>query len=192
MKKFNRRGAGKPTKKLLKLLLDQDVKEKTLLDIGGGIGAIQWSFLKNGGKRTMDVDASNGYIHVAKAHAHENNLTNKADFLMGNFVDNSEEIGVHDFVTLDKVVCCYPDYKTLLGLALEKCDQTVGLVFPLGGPISKVTAMFENLYFFFKKNPFQTYIHSPREIENFIISKGFALAKKKISFPWHVQVYTKI
>jgi hypothetical protein len=53
-------------------------------------------------------------------------------------------------------------------------------------------ALFENMYFFIKKNPFHTYIHSPRQIEKFIISKGFVPFQKIISFPWHVQVYAKI
>lgn len=192
MKSFKRKGAGNTTKKLLNLLMQQNLNGKTLLDIGGGIGAIQWFFLENGAKNTLDVDASNGYIKVAKAHAVENELADKAQFLTGDFIDNAEEIQAHDFVTLDKVVCCYPDYKSLIGQALEKCTDTIALTFPLGGPLSKITAIIENIYFSFKKNPFNTYIHSPREIEEFIVSKGFAPVQKKISFPWHIQIYSRV
>jgi magnesium-protoporphyrin O-methyltransferase len=192
MKRFKRKGAGKATKQLLKFLFLQDVKGKTLLDVGGGIGAIQWSFLKNGGTKTMDVDASNGYIKVAETHAIENNLMGKTQFLIGNFADKSEEIHNYDFVTLDKVICCYPDYKSLLGMALEKCNETIALTFPLGGPISKIIAIFGNMYFYFKKNPFHSYVHSPRDIEKFIHSRGFKTIHKRISFPWHIQVYDKV
>lgn len=192
MKSFERKGAGKATKKLLSLLLQLDLKGKTLLDIGGGIGAIQWFFLENGAKKTMDVDASNAYIKVAKAHAKKNDLVDKTQFLTGDFIDKATEIHAHDFVTLDKVVCCYPDYKSLIGQALEKCTDTIALTFPLGGPLSKIIALVENIYFSFKKNPFNTYIHSPRDIEEFIISKGFAPVQKRISFPWHVQIYSKV
>ena len=192
LEKFKRNRVGKATKRLLKLVHLQNVKDKTLLDIGGGIGAIQWSFLEKGGKNTLDVDASNGYLEVAKSYAENNDYMDKVRFLYGDLVDKAGEIKAHDFVTLDKVVCCYPDYKSLLGMALDKCNETIALTYPLGGPISKITAIFENIYFYFKKNPFHTYIHSPREIERFIISKGFKVVHKKISFPWHVQVYEKV
>ena len=192
LKIFKKKGAGKSTKRLLKILHLQDIQGKTLLDIGGGIGAIQWSFLENGGKNTLGVDASRGYIKVAETYAVENDFIEKSQFLFGDFVDKSEEIPSHDFVTLDKVVCCYPDYQSLIGKSIGKCNKIIALTYPLGGPISKITAMFENIYFYFKKNPFHIYIHSPREIERFIISKGFAPVQKKISFPWHVQVYSKV
>ena len=191
IKNFKRKGAGSITKKLLKLLLLQDLKGKTLLDIGGGIGAIQWTFLENGGEKTTDVDASTEYLKVAEAHAIEINFNEKAHFIQGDFIDKTDEIHKHNFVFLDKVVCCYPDYKSLLGLALDKCSETVALTFPLGGPISKFIAVVENLYFYFKKNQFRTYVHSPADIEKFIVSKGFVAVHKKFLFPWHVQVYKR-
>jgi len=192
MKKFKLKGAGKITKRLLKTLLLQGVNGKTLLDIGGGIGAIQWIFLENGGEKTTDVDASTEYLKVAEAHAIENKMEENTQFIHGDFIDRSDEIQKHDFVTLDKVVCCYPDYKSLLGLALDKCNETIALSFPVGGPISKFVAIFENIYFYFKKNPFGTYIHSPKEIESFILDHGFQKVKKSISFPWHVQIYRRL
>ena len=191
MRHYKRKGAGKSTKRLLEQLSIYNFENKTLLDIGGGVGAIQWHFLERGGKSTLDVDASNGYIDVAKSYAAANNFEEKAQFLNGDFVDMSEEISRCDYVTLDKVVCCYPDYQSLLGMALQKCDDTIALTFPLAGPISKLTAIVENIYFKFKKNPFRTFIHSPADIEMFILSKGFSIVSKKISFPWHVRVYKK-
>lgn len=192
MKYYKRKGPGKATKKLLSLLSAQEMKNKSLLDIGGGVGAIQWYFLENGAKKTIDVDASIAYINVAKAHAEEKNLRDKMEFLEGDFLDQSSEISTHDFVTLDKVVCCYPDYQQLLGMALDKCNETFALTFPLGGPLSKILELIENLYFSFKKNPFRTFIHPPAAIEGFIISRGFEPVEKRVSFPWHVQMYRKL
>ncbi|MCK5206618.1 MAG: hypothetical protein KAQ79_01310, partial [Cyclobacteriaceae bacterium] len=152
----------------------------------------QWSFLEKGGKNTLDVDASNGYLEVAKSYAENNDYKDKVRFLYGDLVDKAGEIKAHDFVTLDKVVCCYPDYKSLLGIALEKCNETIALTFPLGGPISKIIALFENMYLYLKKYPFQSYVHSPHDIEKFIHSRGFKTVHKRISFPWHIQLYTKV
>ena len=192
MKKYKRKGANKSTKKLLELLFHQNTNGKSLLDIGGGIGAVQWRFLEKGGKNTLDVDASNGYLEVAKSYAEENNYMDKVRFLNGDLVEKEGEISTYDFVTLDKVVCCYPDYKSLLGLALKKCDSTIALTFPMGGPISKFIAKLEEVYFYFKKIHFGTFVHSPSDIEKFIHSKGFKTVHKSISFPWHLRIYDKV
>lgn len=193
LKKYKKKGPGKSTRKLMEMMfINQDLNGKSLLDIGGGIGKIQWTFLQNGGSKSVDVDASLGYLQVAEEYATSNNFMGKASFFHGDFVDQSEEIEIADFVTLDKVICCYPDYKSLLKKSLEKCGNTIGVVYPLGGPISKAIIQFNKLYFFIKKNPFRTYIHAPKEIENFILDHGFKTCHKTMAFPWHVQVYKRI
>ena len=192
LKKFNKKGAGKATKKLISHLLKNDLQEKSLLDIGGGIGAIQWTFLRNSGRCTIDVDASLGYLTVAKGYAKEHGYEQSTEFLHGDFVDQYDEVANADYVTLDKVICCYPDYKSLLNHAMRKCNFTLILVYPLGGFIPKAIAQFNKIYFYLKKNPFRTYIHSPKEVEQFICNHGFKLVTKSISFPWHVQTYERI
>ncbi len=192
MNKYKKKGAGKSTSKLLKLLSLQDLNGSSLLDIGGGIGAIQWRFLLGGGANTLDVDASSGYLEVAKSYATEHGFMEKAQFMLGDFVDRSDDIRAHDFVTLDKVICCYPDYRSLLERALKRCNKTILISYPLGGPISKMVAYLNKIYFYFKKNPFRTYIHTPAEVEKFIASQGFYPVQKSVVFPWHVQVYSKI
>ena len=192
LKKYKKKGLGKSSRKLIEMMFNnQDLQDKSLLDIGGGIGKIQWAFLQNGGSKSVDVDASLGYLQVAEEYANANDFMEKASFFHGDFVDQSKEIEVADFVTLDKVICCYPDYKSLLKKSLEKCGNSIGVVYPLGGPISKAIIQFNKLYFLIKKNPFRTYIHSPEEIENFILDQGFTTCYKTIKFPWHVQVYKR-
>jgi len=192
MKMYKRKGAGNATKKLLSQLYLQNLTGKTLLDVGGGIGAIQWGFLERGGAHTTDVDASTGYLEVAKSYAIEHGFAEKTTFLHGDLTEKAKELTMYDYVTLDKVVCCYPDYVSLLNQVLDRCNTSIALTFPLEGPISKIFAFFENVYFTLKKIHFQTYIHSPADIEKFIRSKGFEPIQKKVSFPWHVQVYSKI
>ncbi len=192
MKKFKRKGTRKATKKLLDLLFDKNIENKSLLDIGGGVGAIQWNFLEKGGKSTLDVDASHGYLKVAREYAKENDQEDKAKFLFGDFVDVSDEVEHHDFVTMDKVLCCYPDYKILLDNALKKCNNTIVISYPLGGLITKLVNYLPNFYMYLIRNTYRSYVHSPREIEQFIIDRGFKVVKKNISFPWHVQSYNKV
>ena len=190
LRSYKKRGPRGSTKKLLSLLSVYDQKGKSLLDIGGGIGAIQWEFVKRGGNKTTDVDSSSGYLSVASDYAKEINH-NFSSFIMSDFNDVHKELGRHDIVSLDKVICCYPEYKNLLGNALDKTDTVLALTMPVGGWVSKILAQFTKLYFILSNNPFRTYIHSPKMVHEFIESKGFSQSGKAFSFPWLVRVYER-
>ncbi|MFY0627152.1 MAG: class I SAM-dependent methyltransferase [Reichenbachiella sp.] len=190
MRKFKKRGPGLSTQKLITTIKPHIEGRESLLDIGGGIGAIQWAFLGTNGKRTTDVDSSSGYLQVASEYATENNLNSK--FISGDFNDLVPEIETHDVVTLDKVVCCYPDYEQLLKNATRKTRNVLAMTLPLGGFISNILRMFSTLYFKFRKNAFRTYIHNPKKVQSFIESQGFQIMEKTISFPWLIRVYQRI
>lgn len=189
MKKYRKKGPGRITSKILEKLSEQDLKNKTLLDIGGGIGAICWFFLRNGGARILDVDASGAYLHEAEKFAIENGWSEKCRFIQGDLSTIKEKIAKHDFVTLDKVVCCYPDYKLLLGKATELCREELTLTFPVSNVISRLIIRLSGFYFYFRNNAFRTYIHSPVEIMKYIESKGFISVHQSVTYPWHLQVY---
>jgi len=192
MKKFRKKGTDKSTNLLLNKLAENGIANKTLLDIGGGIGAIQWFFLRHGAAKTMDVDASTAYLRVAEDYAIENGWREKCNFESGDFSLLEKKIEDYDYVTLNKVVCCYPDYRSLLQSAIKSCKDQLALTFPIRNILSRMLVFLSGLYFRFKKNPFRTYNHSPREIELFIRSNGFEPVFKSIRFPWHVQIYMRV
>ena len=146
--------------------------------------------MRNGGSKTTDVDSSSGYLTVSTEYAKEINH-NGANFKMSDFNDVHEEIDRHDFVSLDKVVCCYPDYKKLLGNALNKTGTALALTMPLGGWVPILLNQFTKIYLILKKNPFRSYIHSPKKVHRYIESNGFRLSEKSLSFPWLVRVYER-
>lgn len=192
LKKYKKKGIGGATKKLLNGLAPFNLKGSTLLDIGGGIGAIQWNFLNRGASHTTDIDASSGYLEVAKSYAEEKQFSDKTAFMHGDFIDLSDQLDVHSFVTLDKVVCCYPDYKLLLSNALSKTEDVLALTFPMDNWISRLLATLGALFTKLIRNPFRPYIHPSKGIHDFILAHNFSLSFSEISFPWHVRVYKRL
>ena len=67
--KYLKKGPVKATAKIIQQLEEHNLENKTLIDVGGGIGAIQWWFLEQGGMQTTDIDASSGYLKKAENHA---------------------------------------------------------------------------------------------------------------------------
>ena len=69
--------------------------------------------------------------------------------------------------------------------------EVLGWSFRLVDGFGKVFTQLSKIYFYLKRNPFRTYIHAPRDVQQFIVDHGFHLARKKRVFPWHVQVYER-
>jgi methyltransferase family protein len=180
-KSYLKKGPSRVTKKLIGQL--EKIKTgASLIDIGGGIGAIQWWFLKHGGEQTFGVDASSGYTALAKEHAAKNNFKESAHFMMGDFTDKSEELTKADHVTLDEAI---------LNLACEKATNTVSLSYPMDGFI---TDIFRGLMVLFMKisgSSFKPYIHRVASVRALFVDNGFELKEKELSFPWHIETYTK-
>ncbi len=191
LSKYRKKGVKGATKKLIQALSQFNRKGRSLLDIGGGIGAIQWDHLENGGGRTSDVDASWAYLNAAEKYSRSQGWEEHTTFLQGDFVDQESNPGRHDFVTLDKVVCCYPDFEKLLTKSLEHCEQVIALSFPRGGPIAKLLNLTAIAWMRIKGSSFRPYIHPKKEMEMLITSHGFSKLSETSSFPWIIQAYAR-
>ncbi|MGK7390709.1 MAG: class I SAM-dependent methyltransferase [Candidatus Cyclobacteriaceae bacterium M2_1C_046] len=191
LKHYNKKGPTGTTRAILKALSEIPKKDKTLLDIGGGIGAIQWEFLKEGAKHSTDVDAATGYIEHARSVAKEYGYQDKTTFLQGDFNDVADQLPAFDFVTLDRVVCCYPDYEMILKNSTAKAREYIALSYPISNSISRALNKIGRLYFIIKKSEFKTYIHPAKKIEELIENEGFQAIHNSMKFPWHIRVYKR-
>lgn len=190
-KAYLKKGPTRITAKMISQLEGQHINGKSLIDVGGGVGALQWWFLENGGKNTVDIDASSGYLKQAKQHALNKGWESKTEFLLGDCVDVFSSIKTADFITLDKVVCCYPNYKEILEVTCDKASRVVSLSYPLDGFISNLIRIMGDLLMRFTNNPFRPFIHSVEEIRNVFKQKNYERVAYNLTFPWHVETYVK-
>jgi magnesium-protoporphyrin O-methyltransferase len=130
LESYRRDGAAKATRLLIQSLKNTGIAGKTLLDIGGGVGAIQHELLKAGASHATNVDASSAYLEAARRQARQEGHEEQISFHHGNFVDLAPEIEPADIVTLDRVICCYHDMPSLVGLSAARARQFYGLIFP--------------------------------------------------------------
>lgn len=190
VKQYKKKEASKSTKKLLYLMAKYNYSGKSLLDIGGDAEAIQQEFHQYGGAVTTVVGASKGYLQAPAEFAKTKKQSN-INFISGDFVEVQNEISEHEFLTLNKVICCYPDYKKLLLGALEKTTEVIAISIPIGGIIFKILSKIANLYFLISKSSVRNYIHDPKQVHAFITDHGFELSEKALSFPWIIRVYER-
>lgn len=190
-KRYQRKGPNKTTLSILNAIQDSDVQDATLLDIGGGVGVLQHELLKRGAKATTNVDASFSYQEKARELGKTNGTSQQMSFYHGDFVDHEKAIDQHDIVTLERVVCCYPDVQELITTTTNKSKRIYALVYPLDNFLSRLLIKVTHVYFWFKKNPFRTFVHSEKMMHELIEAQGFELVKRDRKSFWRIAVYRR-
>ncbi len=188
---YRSHGPDKTTRMLIDMLKKQDMKELTLLDIGGGVGAIQHAMLQAGVQGATDIEASAAYLAAAKAESERRGFAERTNYQHGNFVDLAEHLENADIVTLDRVICCYPDMEKMVGLSVARANKLYGLVYPRDVWWMKIGVRIANFFFRLQRNPYRAFIHPSEAVESIIIRRGFKRSSYKRTLAWQVVLYMR-
>lgn len=193
LKRYRASGPSKTTGWLLDHLLVEDVEGMTLLDIGGGVGAIQHSLIADGGvAKAHAVDASPAYVEVAEQEARRQGHDDRVHHHVGDFVDHADLVEVADIVTLDRVVCCYPAMEELVRLSAERAKRLYALVFPRDDWWVRALMVFPNLFLRLTRNPFRVFVHQHADMERVILAQRLRRRFHRRSAFWQVTVYERL
>lgn len=188
---YRQAGPSKTTRILIEALKLIGIKGMTLLDIGGGVGVIQHELLRAGVTNATSVDASSAYEKVSREEAVRQGHADRVSYYHANFVELAPQISAADVVTLDKVVCCYPDMQALVGLSSARASMLYGLVYPRDTWWMRLAVFLLNLGPTLTRNPFRAYVHSTREVDSLLRAGGLQQRFYKTSGPWQVVVYSR-
>lgn len=103
--RYRSKGPDKTTIMLTEALKVEGVNGLKLLDIGGGVGAIQHELISAGVDQATDVEASSAYLDAAFEEAQRQGHADQISYHYGNFIDLADNIQPADIVTLDRVIC---------------------------------------------------------------------------------------
>ena len=84
---YHAKGSNQTTRILIDRLKSAGVNGLSLLDVGGGVGAIQHALLEAGVSTVIDVDASQAYLSAARQEAEQRGFSEQVRFIHGNFID---------------------------------------------------------------------------------------------------------
>jgi SAM-dependent methyltransferase len=136
-----------------------DVTGASVLDIGGGIGAIELELLEAGAVRATSVEISAGYEDEAEKLLAERGFGGRVDRRVADFVADSATIGIHDVVALHRVVCCYPDVDALIGKAAANTGRILLLTYPQERWYTRAGLRIVNAFLLLSRCGFRTYVH---------------------------------
>jgi magnesium-protoporphyrin O-methyltransferase len=191
LRRYRRLGPGKTSRLLVESVSAEGVEGRTVLDIGGGLGAVHLGLLSAGAREAVDVDASAGYLKAARREAERQGLAGRIRHLHGNFVDLAREVPMADIVTLDRVLCCYDDAPSLLDSSAAKARSILGLVYPIDSGLMKIAQALINSLLRALRKRFRIFVPSTVQVEAIARSHGFLKRAYHRSGIWQVVVYTK-
>lgn len=163
----------------------------TLLDIGGGIGVIQHELSAAGVTQVTSVDASRAYLKIAREEAEKRGYTAQARYLYGDFVALAGEIAPADIVTLDRVVCCYPDMTALMHNAAAKARRFLGLVYPRDSWWTRSGVSLLNLFPRLRGDAFRSFVHPTAAVEGVAAANGLRKTVHHVGAVWQVVVFAR-
>jgi 2-polyprenyl-3-methyl-5-hydroxy-6-metoxy-1,4-benzoquinol methylase len=186
-RRYRRKGLDRTAQLIVDELARGGISAATVLEIGGGIGAIGLELLKLGAGRVTIVELSHGYDEEAKGLLAESGFEGRIERLHGDFVASESDIPPADIVVLHRVVCCYPDPDALVGAAARHARRLIALSFPRDKWWIRAGSRLANM-FFRRVGWIESFVHPHEKILGPAAAEGFAPIYDHAGRLWRVVV----
>jgi Methyltransferase domain len=192
LRRYRKRGPSRSTRALLDALRAEGVAGATLLDVGGGVGVIQHELLHAGAASATGVEASAAYIRAAREEAERRGHAERISHREGDFVALADGVAPADVVTLDRVICCYPDMESLVGRSAERARRLYGLVYPRDRWWVATGIRLTNVFMRVSRRAYRAYLHRPSAVDAVAREHGLTPRLSRPAGPfWQIALYAR-
>jgi hypothetical protein len=183
LRRYRRRGLSATERDLV--VLAGDTRGASVLEVGGGIGALQLELLNAGAARATNVELSAGYEDAAAELFAGRDVERR----VGDFV--SDEAAPHDVVVMHRVVCCYPDVDALVGKGAAHARRRLVLTYPRERAFIRVGLRAVNAYLALRRCGFRTYVHPFTRIAAAAEAQGLRLDQRVTHTLWESASFSR-
>jgi 16S rRNA G966 N2-methylase RsmD len=188
---YRRRGLDTTARAIVELLEPSGVAGATVLEIGGGAGEIQLELLKRGAASATNLELSPAYESEAAALVVEAGFTGRVQRRLVDIATDPAAVEPADIVVLHRVVCCYPDYTTLLGAAADHARGQLVFSHPPRNRLSRAVVATQNLLFRVAGREFRTFAHPPAAMLAVLAEHGLQLRATHRGRVWQVAAVSR-
>jgi magnesium-protoporphyrin O-methyltransferase len=176
-RRYRRRGLDAVSRSIVELLRGRGADGRTVLEVGGGIGAIEIELLRAGAAGAVSVELTPTYEGVAASLLRETGFAGRVERRVMDFAERDEEVAPADFVVLNRVICCYPDMPRLAGAAARHTGAVLVMSFPRRTWWTRLLIGIANVAFRVTRQGFRVFVHEPDRVR--------ATAEREGLRPWH-------
>lgn len=181
--------------RLLHLLGDVGDIHPSVLDLGCGDGSGAIRFLQGGARSVTGIDVSPASINIARRRAVRSGPgSERARFAVADVA--SVPLQRHDWVLLDRVICCYGDPDRLVANPLTAASRRFAFSVPESrgwrGVLNAIGWRAEHLWkSIVSPNRFRGYVHDVKSIEQHLEAAGFHKLRSGRGGLWYAAVFER-
>ena len=191
LRRYREHGPDRTTVLLLKMLKAAGVADATVLDVGAGIGAIDHELLASGASRAILVDGAAAYQAADRQEAGARGTLDRLTFVEGDFVALADGVEPADVVTLDRVVCCYPDMRGLVQASATHARRLYGLVLPRDRAVIRWVLTLVNAWYRLRGRAYRAYVHPNAQVDAVVAQAGLRPTSEATTMVWRVVLYAR-
>jgi len=191
-KRFRKKGLEKVQRYLLEGIRLEPVKDRHILDIGCGVGALHLTLLQEGAILATGIEAAEGMLEKAKEFSLSFGLQEKISYHLGDFVSLADTLPDAEITVMDKVVCCYENLDQLIETSTKKTKRMYGLTHPRNNILIGSMFRFQIAILKLFRFKFHPFWHDWDLMHKEINRQGFRLLYQKSTFVWNVAVFQRI
>jgi SAM-dependent methyltransferase len=192
-RKMNTRISHRARRELVKGIRELGLDGKSVLEVGCGPGDLTRELIRAGARQAIGIDLAEETIKEARSRASEEGVSDRITFRVGNGA--KEHLEPHDVVVLDKVICCYPDWRELVDNTSQASSVSYGFVIPrsegLTAPIVRFFVAVQSLALKLRKCGFRPFVHDFRKIHRHLSDQGFRRTLLSKGPVWMTAVYAR-
>jgi magnesium-protoporphyrin O-methyltransferase len=185
-RRYRHRGLDRTSRRIAELLKQHGIVSRTLLEVGGGIGAIQIELLRAGITRAVNIELTPTYEEAAQGLLREAGLEDRVERRVMDFAEPTGAVEAADIVIMNRVICCYPDMPKLAGAAADHAREVLVVSFPKERWWTRAVISLGDLALRVARQQFQVFLHPPDKIIATAERHGLKSVSNQTSFFWEV------
>lgn len=185
------------TPPLLAALEEVGIRDRSILDIGCGIGDLATEAVSRGASQAFGVELSARAVEEARRLAADRGVADRISFQVGDGA--KVPLPKADVVVLNRVFCCYPDIDALLTNSLSAAGIAYAFTTPpstgLASTFVRLQMWFANAWYRLRDGKFQgfrVFVHDVEAIDARVQAAGFRPVRTESRRAvWHLAVYAR-
>jgi hypothetical protein len=172
LERYRSKGLDEIERRLVASATEGGIQGAHVLEIGGGIGAIQAELLDAGAATGEIVELVAAYEPYARALASDKGFAGRVTFRVADLVEDPDAVEPADVVILNRVVCCSPDGVELSEVAARLARRSILLSYPRDLPWVRLGIGLINLGQWLFRRSFRAFVHPPAKLRAAIEEQG--------------------
>lgn len=164
LRRYRAKGLDDLERRMLASVLPLELSGARVLEIGGGIGALQVELLEAGAASGEIVELVSSYEDSALELARERGVAERHSYRVADIIDEPNAVGPADVVVLNRVVCCSPDGVELAATAARLTRQALVLSYPRDVVGVRLGLRVLNLGQWVLRRSFRAFVHPPGKL----------------------------